>query len=124
MTARQIVVPAVGASLWIVLAVVGWRAYQRIGAQNAAAEICQAVAEKRWSDALTAEVPAPRDEPTRRAAECRALALLATEERPAAAALLESALADDWLPQPVLTLLLVAEWREAGRLEEAGALVE
>lgn len=114
--------------LWLVLIVVGWWSWQRLGRQRAVDAVCDAVAREAWDEALAASDTLPTDDAVgRRAAECRALALMASSRVPDAVTLLEEHLAEpaneSWLPDPVLVLLLADDRRNRGQMPSAVELV-
>ena len=115
--------------LWLVLLVAGWWSWQRLDAQRAVSRICDAVAVADWPTALDgSERWVGTSAPGRRVSECRALALMATGEVPAAVELLERQLAAegnrDWVPDPLLVMLVADDRQKQGRLPAAIELVQ
>jgi len=110
------------------LAAAAFHSARRVARQEAAAQICEAVSMKDWDRAL--ELPEDAlgpDAEGRIATECRCYAQLALNRAGECTALLESILkasaAKDWVPDPVLTRLLVHTRIEKGRGPEALDLV-
>ncbi len=102
--------------LLAVAGVLGVRAVRRVERLRAAQTACDAVARRDWPAALAAsEGLVGPDSAGRQAASCRCLALAETGKRGECADLLEELIADprtgDWLPPPMLTVL-VADARE------------
>lgn len=90
---------------------------------------CEAVAEERFAEALErATGPLESRGADRDTAECRCIAALSLGDREACTdllgPLLEAPEAADWIPNPVLTKLMVRTWQAAGRIEPAAALAE
>lgn len=114
--------------LWLLLLAVGTWSWQRLSRQRGVQAVCDAVAREDWDTALTASSDAmAADELGRRATECRALALMATDRAADAVTLLEEQLAhagnEAWRPDPVLVLLLADDRRNRGKLPAAVDLV-
>ena len=108
----------VGVALWLFL-----RTVPRIQRYQATEELCAAAERQDWRAVLDAGTELIGNDPAgRRAAQCRCAALLAHDERQVCVDLLEGLLADseadeeaeDWLPDPTLTALVVASRDEAG----------
>jgi tetratricopeptide (TPR) repeat protein len=107
--------------------VVGFVSYERVQDQLAALETCDAARTGDWARALArSEGRVGADATGRAAAECRCLALLATEAGDACVELLDAILADpeaaDWAPGPALAVHLIQTRRDAGRIREAAEL--
>jgi tetratricopeptide (TPR) repeat protein len=88
---------------------------------------CEAVSDERFDAALAAsEGPLTAVGADRETAECRCIALLSLGDKTSCTGLLAPLLAapeaQDWVPHPLLTKLMVRSWREAGEIEAAAAL--
>jgi hypothetical protein len=104
---------------------VGWISTRGIDDQLAVMRACEAVDSGDWPAVLAETERAIDDDDTRRAAaQCRCMALLATGDGDACAALLERELAadDGWAPGPALAVHLIQTWRERARSDDAAAL--
>jgi len=124
---RQILRAGLALAVAGALLVVGWGSVNQLRVQRAVERACDATAAGRHAEALrlSADLAGPDGE-GRIAAECRCWSLLASERRGECVALLEGVLghaeAADWVPDPLLVRLVVAEHRDAGRHERAAAL--
>ncbi len=111
----------------VVAAGVGIVSLAGMDAQLDALAACEATERGAWDETLTrSEALSLEDETGRAAAECRCLALLASGREAECAQLLEEALstpgAENWAPNPQLSVHLIQTWREQGRLRDAANL--
>jgi hypothetical protein len=95
--------------------------------QARADAICSAVDAERFAEAIElSESGSSAEGAGREIAECRCIALLATGDRAGCTALLDPILrrpeAADWVPNPVLTKLMLRTWQAEGTLAPAAAL--
>jgi hypothetical protein len=95
--------------------------------QIAVLEACEAVEQRDWQTALArSQGRVGNDDTGRAAAECRCLALLATDDADACVELLERAVADGredgWAPRPELSIHLIQTWRSQARSDAAAEL--
>ncbi len=101
--------------------------FRSVGEQLSVLEACEASGRADWNAALSGtEGRVGADETGRAAAECRCLALLATNRGAECVALLEQLLADPdadgWAPNPTLAVHLIQTWRDQGRTLDAAEL--
>jgi hypothetical protein len=107
------------------------RTIPRVQRYQATEELCAAAERQDWRQVLAAGTELIDDDPAgRRAAQCRCRALLETDDPATCVELMESLLeggagaeeGDDWLPNPTLTALVVADRERTGDLVAAAAL--
>lgn len=114
-----------GLVLVVVLALVAWRTIVSTQRELVVTEVCGAASERRWEEALDESLTlAGDDDAAHSALECRCLALLMTGDRPRCLSLLERAVGRDeeWLPDALLTSLLLDDWLARGDAQRALAL--
>ncbi|HVS03960.1 MAG TPA: hypothetical protein VMT16_14435 [Thermoanaerobaculia bacterium] len=115
------------ALLLLAAGVLAARAGRRWAGYRQAEGVCQAATAGRWDEALrrSQTLPVPRVSRLR-AADCRCIALMSTGRREACVELLERLLAEpatgDWLPNPLLTAVLVEDRRDRGQVARAAQL--
>lgn len=115
------------AVLVAVAATLGIPSLTRLAKFRAVDQVCKAVERGQWQAVLDESRPLLGADPEGlRAAECRCRALLETGEERACVELLEGFLSDpevgDWLPEPLMTGLLVARRETRGDLLGAAEL--
>ncbi|MGD2113649.1 MAG: hypothetical protein PVG07_01250 [Acidobacteriota bacterium] len=108
-------------------AVLGIRAATRVAKYRAVDRVCDAADRGAWETALRESTPLVGTDPEGlRAAECRCTALLETGEQQACVDLLEGLLespeVEEWLPEPMMTGLLVVSREERGDVLDAADL--
>jgi hypothetical protein len=123
--ARRLVPIAVGLAL--AAAGIGLVSAERVRDQLAVIDACEATGAGDFATALAqTQGRVDASETGRAAAECRCLALLASERGPECAELMARLLGDprseDWAPRPDLAIHLIQTWREEGRSAEAAEL--
>jgi hypothetical protein len=116
-------------ALGLVLAAagIGLISAERVRDQLAVIEACEATRTGDFAAALAeTENRIDASETGRAAAECRCLALLASQRGPECAELMAGLLADPgakgWAPRPDLSIHLIQTWRDEGRAAEAAEL--
>ena len=117
----------VAAGLVLAAAGVGLVSAERVRDQLAVMEACEATVSGDFASALSlTQGRVDASDTGRAAAECRCLALLASERGVECAELLARVLADprsrNWAPRPDLAIHLIQTWREEGRAAEAAEL--
>jgi len=122
---RRLGLIAVG--LVLAAAGVGLVSAERVRDQLAVMEACEATGEGDFATALSrTQGRVDASDTGRAAAECRCLALLASERGGECAELVARLLADPrsegWAPRPDLAIHLIQTWREEGRAAEAAEL--
>jgi hypothetical protein len=106
---------------------IGLVSYERTRDQLAVIDACQATRSGDWTTALAkTRGRVDADATGRAAAECRCLALLATNGAAECSALMQEILekpeAEGWTPNPTLAIHLIQTWRDEGRALAAAEL--
>ncbi len=118
--------PAIAAALFAALAGIALVSYQTSRVQMMALDACEAVEAGDWDTALARTAERPGGTVGRFAAECRCLALIATDSGAECSELMEHVLAapdaKDWAPNAILSVHLIQTWRDEGRTLEAADL--
>jgi hypothetical protein len=117
---------AIAAALFAALAGTALVSYETARVQMMALDACEAVEAGDWDTALARTAKRSQGATGRWAAECRCLALIATDSGAECAELMEDVLAapdaKDWAPNAILSVHLIQTWRDEGRTVKAADL--
>jgi hypothetical protein len=123
---KRLLLP-IALGLLLAAAGIGLISAERVRDQLAVIDACEATRTGDFAAALAGtENRIDASETGHAAAECRCLALLASQRGPECAELMARLLADpstkDWAPRPDLSIHLIQTWRDEGRMAEAAEL--